>query len=167
MGWMLNCDDLFFLELWSCLCPAIDFGYSVEGQNPPFTRNTYPGSNYFGGSLNGGIAHPVNPALGVRNVRPDYPAQFGDSAYFPPSTSPVQTPEFPIWIGMDEGTSYVGHCGYIDFIRNTYGMTNQAMNMTKTRAFIGNNTPASWKLSIPWDGATYCGTGQSRTGVIF
>ena len=143
-------------------------GGAMHGENPPFPPNiSYPELSSYGVvDYNGGIAHPTDPTQGVRTVRTDYISELGVNQFTPtPQTGKIT--EMPFYVGMAEGVGYSGYVGYIDWVKYAWGMNNQSMTSDKLRAFLGASALQTWKLSVPWDGTTNCGSSNSRAGVIF
>jgi hypothetical protein len=139
-----------------------------HGENPPFPPSaTFPSYAFTNAAYyNGGIVHPSDPTQGVLTVKTDYISEFGGNQFTPtPQTGKII--EMPFFVGMAESLGKAGYMGYIDWVKYAWGMNNQSMTSDKTRAFLGASALQTWKLSVPWDGSTNCGSSNSRAGVIF
>lgn len=135
-----------------------------------FTHTTY-GSTSGNAVLiaDGGIVHPTLLSSGTCAVIATSLSAFWSQTFQPNTVVPTGSfafDEFPIFIGVSE-YPHAGYVGMIDWIRQTYGPGTGETNESGTRAFFGNSSRWSAKVSIPWSPDVSPYTGTDRAGTIF
>lgn len=146
--------------------PYVCLRSAVASDDPTLKFTTYGNITDTTALPNGGIAHPTEPVSGTKIVEIHTVANFLVAKHSPNQVYFNTWDEWPIYLAINESPLY-GFCGAIDFIRYIYGVWSQETNSDKTRAFFGNASYNSMKISVPWDGATVPGLGQSRSGTLF
>lgn len=127
------------------------------------------GSN---GSQEGGIVFPLPGApgipYGVRGCSLDITPNFLSDPRFHPNSGfyEAKYDTYPLFVALNESPTF-GFLGRISFFNMCFGLASHATDVNRTRAVFGNNTHATIKMVVPWDGASSPGQSADRYGRQF
>lgn len=121
-------------------------------------------------SADGGVTHPYAPVSGTLATTITSLSTFWNTSMQPASlTGPSRIfkfDEWPIYISVDEFPSS-GYLGTIDWIRYCWGPECCNTNAAATRAYFGNNTVRTTRVSVPWNPVVRPSMGVNRLGTLF